>query len=263
MGESEYQLCLRRSVAAVLSINRWAPEVRESIAVVLPMNRWALKVRGSTTVVLPMNRWALKVRGSTDVVLPMNQWALKVRGSTAVVLPMHRWALKVRGTDGPLRIIFGRLTDGTYSTQAPPASSDGNEAKRFYQDRGKNVFKRVGFRGSVGWSGGAGSVSALFESSESGTSLGGVSNTTSSPILLSGSSEAKLPVVEAAEQVAISDESGDIIGIDVDDEGDAVDLPEISGYDWAPYEPRTLATRFDGATTWGIWSSGPGYSARK
>ncbi|QCD94544.1 hypothetical protein DEO72_LG5g2628 [Vigna unguiculata] len=255
--------CLRRSVAAVLSINRWAPEVRESIAVVLPMNRWALKVRGSTTVVLPMNRWALKVRGSTDVVLPMNQWALKVRGSTAVVLPMHRWALKVRGTDGPLRIIFGRLTDGTYSTQAPPASSDGNEAKRFYQDRGKNVFKRVGFRGSVGWSGGAGSVSALFESSESGTSLGGVSNTTSSPILLSGSSEAKLPVVEAAEQVAISDESGDIIGIDVDDEGDAVDLPEISGYDWAPYEPRTLATRFDGATTWGIWSSGPGYSARK
>jgi len=97
---------------------------------------------------------------------------------------------------------------------------------------------------AVGRSGGAGSVSALFESSESGTSLRGVSNATSSPILLSGSSEAELPVMEAAEQVATSEESGDIIGIDVDDEGDATDLPEISGYDWAPYEPRTLATRF-------------------
>jgi len=97
---------------------------------------------------------------------------------------------------------------------------------------------------AVGWSGGAGSVSALFESSESGTSLGGVSGATSSPILLSGSSEAEPPVVEAAEQVYISDDSGDIIGIDVGDEGDGADLPEISGYDWAPYEPRTLATRF-------------------
>jgi len=96
----------------------------------------------------------------------------------------------------------------------------------------------------VGRSGGAGSVSALFESSESGTSLGGVSSATSSPILLSGSSEAEPPVAEAGEPVAISDESGDIIGIDVRDEGDEADLPEISGYDWAPYEPRTLATRF-------------------
>jgi len=98
--------------------------------------------------------------------------------------------------------------------------------------------------GAVGWSGGAGSVSALFDSSESGTSLGGVSSATGSPILLSGSSEAEPPVAEAVEQVAISDESGDVIGIDVRDEGDEADLPEILGYDWAPYEPRTLATRF-------------------
>ena len=94
--------------------------------------------------------------------------------------------------------------------------------------------------GAVGWSGGAGSVSALFDSSESGTSLGGVSSATGSPILLSGSSEAEPPVAEAVEQVAISDESGDVIGIDVSDEGDEADLPEISGYDWAPYEPQPV-----------------------
>ena len=98
--------------------------------------------------------------------------------------------------------------------------------------------------GAVGWSGDAGSISALFESSESGTSLGGVSSGTGSPILLSGSSEDEAPIAEAAEQVAASEESGDIIGIDVGDEGDEVNLPEISGYDWAPYEPRTVATRF-------------------
>ncbi|QCD76973.1 hypothetical protein DEO72_LG1g595 [Vigna unguiculata] len=98
--------------------------------------------------------------------------------------------------------------------------------------------------GAVGWSGDAGSISALFESSESGTSLGGVSSGTGSPILISGSSEDEAPIAEAAEQVAASEESGDIIGIDVGDEGDEVNLLEISGYDWAPYEPRTVATRF-------------------
>ena len=71
-----------------------------------------------------------------------------------------------------------------------------------------------------------------------------MSSGTDSPILLSGSSEADQPVEETLEQVAASDESGDLIGIDVDDEGDDVNLPEISGYDWAPYEPRTVATRF-------------------
>jgi len=98
--------------------------------------------------------------------------------------------------------------------------------------------------GAVGWSGGAGSISALFGSSESGTSLGGVSSATGSPILLSGSPDAEPPVDKAVEQVAVSDESGDVIGIDVREEGEEADLPEIPGYDWAPYEPRTLATRF-------------------
>ena len=98
--------------------------------------------------------------------------------------------------------------------------------------------------GAVRWSEDAGSISALFESSESGTSLEGASSGTESPILLSGTSESEPPVEVAAEQVAASDESGDLIGIDVDDQGDDVNLPEISGYDWAPYEPRTVVTRF-------------------
>jgi len=85
--------------------------------------------------------------------------------------------------------------------------------------------------GAVGWSGGAGSVSALFGSSESGTSLGGMSSATGSPILLSGSSDAEPPVAEAVEQVAVSDESGDVIGVNVRDEGEEADLPEIPGYD--------------------------------
>ncbi|QCE11029.1 hypothetical protein DEO72_LG10g2262 [Vigna unguiculata] len=42
--------------------------------------------------------------------------------------PFDRWSSALamlhgfsfdRKTDGPLRVIFGRLTDGTYSTQAP------------------------------------------------------------------------------------------------------------------------------------------------
>jgi len=98
--------------------------------------------------------------------------------------------------------------------------------------------------GAVGTSGGGGSISALFSSSDSGTSLEGVSSATDSPILLSGSSEAEPPIAEAVEQVAASDESGDIIGIDVRDEGEQANLSEIPGYDWAPYEPRTHATRF-------------------
>ena len=98
--------------------------------------------------------------------------------------------------------------------------------------------------GTVGVSGGDGSISALFSSSDSGTSFGGVSSSTDSPILLSGSSEAEQPVAEAADQVVASDESGDVISIDVRDEGEHANLPEIQGYDWAPYEPRTHATKF-------------------
>ena len=81
---------VRRSIAVVLPMNRWALEVGRSIAVVLPMNRWALEVRRSIAVVLPMNRWALEVRRSIAVVLPMDRWALEVRRSIAVVLPMNR-----------------------------------------------------------------------------------------------------------------------------------------------------------------------------
>ena len=98
--------------------------------------------------------------------------------------------------------------------------------------------------GTVGVSGGGGSISALFSSSDSGTSLGGVSSSTDSPILLSGSPEAEQPLAEAADQVVASDESGDVISIDVRDEGEQANLPEIQGYDWAPYEPRTHATKF-------------------
>ncbi|QCD87940.1 hypothetical protein DEO72_LG3g2480 [Vigna unguiculata] len=98
--------------------------------------------------------------------------------------------------------------------------------------------------GAVEASGGGGSISALFSSSDSGTSLGGVSSSTDSPILLSGSPEAEQPVAEAAEQIAASEESGDVININVRDEGDQANLPEVHGYDWAPYELRTHATRF-------------------
>ncbi|QCD85968.1 hypothetical protein DEO72_LG3g489 [Vigna unguiculata] len=61
------------------------------------------------------------------------------------IYPLDRWSYAlamlhdcsfVRKTDGPPRIILDRLTDGAYSTQAPTASSDGNEARRFYQDCG-------------------------------------------------------------------------------------------------------------------------------
>jgi len=98
--------------------------------------------------------------------------------------------------------------------------------------------------GAVEASGGGGSISALFSSSDAGTSLGGVSSSTDSPILLNGSPEAEQPIAEATEQVVASEESGDVISIDVRNEGEQANLPEIHGYDWAPYEPRTHTTRF-------------------
>ena len=98
--------------------------------------------------------------------------------------------------------------------------------------------------GAVGTSGGGGSISALFSSSDSGTSLGGLSSSTDSPVQPSSSPEAEQPGAEAVDQVVVSDESGDVISIDVRDEGEQANLPEIQGYDWAPYEPRTHATRF-------------------
>ncbi|QCD82695.1 hypothetical protein DEO72_LG2g3035 [Vigna unguiculata] len=86
--------------------------------------------------------------------------------------------------------------------------------------------------------------SALFSSSDAGTSLGGVSSSADSPILLNGSPEAEQLVTEAVEQVVSPEESGDVISIDVRDEGEQTNLPEVQGYEWPPYEPRTHATRF-------------------
>ncbi|QCE13579.1 hypothetical protein DEO72_LG11g573 [Vigna unguiculata] len=48
--------------------------------------------------------------------------------------------------------------------------------------------------GAVGASGGGRSISALFSSSNSRTSLGGMSSSVDSPILLSGSPEAEQPI---------------------------------------------------------------------
>ena len=98
--------------------------------------------------------------------------------------------------------------------------------------------------GVVEVSGGGGLISALFSFSDAGTSLGGVSSSVDSPILLSGSPEAEQPVAEAVEQVVAPEESGDVINIDVRDEGEQANLPEVQGYEWALYEPRTHATKF-------------------
>ena len=98
--------------------------------------------------------------------------------------------------------------------------------------------------GAVGTSGGGGSISALFSSSDSRTSLGGLSSSTDSPVQPSGSPEAEQPGAEAVDQIVVSDESGDVISIDVRNEGEQANLSEIQGYNWAPYEPRTHATRF-------------------
>jgi len=48
----------------------------------------------------------------------------------------------------------------------------------------------------------------------------------------------------AVEQVHAPVESGDVISIDVADEGEQADLPIVPGYDLAPYEPQTHETRF-------------------
>jgi len=51
------------------------------------------------------------------------------------LMMLHGCSL-TRETDDPLGVSNGRLTDWTYCTQALPASSDRNEAKKFYPDRG-------------------------------------------------------------------------------------------------------------------------------
>jgi len=104
--------------------------------------------------------------------------------------------------------------------------------------------------GAVEVSGGGRSISALFSSSalssssDARTSLGGVSTSAGSPILLTGSPEAEQSVAKAVEQVVALEESGDVISIDVRDEGEQANLPEVQGYEWGPSEPRTDAMRF-------------------
>ena len=87
-----------------------------------------------------------------------------------------------------------------------------------------NVFQRIEFRRVLGW-GGRGvrgrRVDLLFVQLLRRRDLArGVSTSTGSPVLLSGSPKAEQPVVEAVEQVVAPEESGDVISIDVRDEGE-------------------------------------------
>ena len=49
---------------------------------------------------------------------------------------------------------------------------------------------------------------------------------------------------QSVEQANAPVESGDVISIDVTHEGEQANLLVVQGYEWAPYEPRTHATRF-------------------
>ncbi|QCD92654.1 hypothetical protein DEO72_LG5g722 [Vigna unguiculata] len=81
------------------------------------------------------------------------------------------------------------------------------------------------FGGAVKVSGGSKSVSALFSSSEVGTSLGGGSSSTSSHVHNNNGSPTEEPVDLAVEQTNAPEESGDVINIDVADEGEEANLP--------------------------------------
>ncbi|QCE03241.1 hypothetical protein DEO72_LG8g1265 [Vigna unguiculata] len=98
--------------------------------------------------------------------------------------------------------------------------------------------------GAIEVFGGSGSISALFSSSDAGTSLEGVSSSVDSLVPSNGSRPAEEPIDVAVEQANAPAESGDVINIDVADEGEQANLPALQGYEWAPYEPRTHATRF-------------------
>jgi len=76
-------------------------------------------------------------------------------------------------------------------------------------------------------SGGGGSVSALFSSSNAGTSLGGVSSSADSPVQSNDSRPIEEPVDAAVEQANAPTESGDVISIDVADEGEQANLPVV------------------------------------
>jgi len=109
---------LIRSIAVVLPTNRWAIEVRGSIAVVLPMNRWALQVRRSIAASLPTDRWIRKWLSHDLYVQPFDRWSCILSVSPMVLFFNDAtWLCSfIRKTGGPLKIILGRLTDGTFST---------------------------------------------------------------------------------------------------------------------------------------------------
>jgi len=98
--------------------------------------------------------------------------------------------------------------------------------------------------GAIEVSGGGGTVSALFSSSDVGTSLDGVSSSANSPIQSNDGRPTEEPADAAVEQTNAPAESGDVISIDVADKGERANLPVVQGYEWAPYEPRTYEIRF-------------------
>jgi len=119
---------------------------------------------------------------------------------------------------------------------------------RLLLSTGNNVFQRIEFRRILGWGGrgvrGRWVDLRFVQLLRRGDLARGVSTSAGSSVLRSGSQEAEQPVIEAVEQIVASEESGDVISIDVRDEGEQADLTEVQGYEWAPYEPRTHATRF-------------------
>jgi len=81
--------------------------------------------------------------------------------------------------------------------------------------------------GAIEVSGGGGSVSALFSSSDEGTSLGGVSSSANSPIQSNDGRPTEEPADAAVNQTNAPAESGDVISIDVADEGELANLPVV------------------------------------
>ncbi|QCD82658.1 hypothetical protein DEO72_LG2g2998 [Vigna unguiculata] len=87
------------------------------------------------------------------------------------------------------------------------------------------------FGGVVEVSGGGGSVSSPFSLSETETSLDEGSFSTSSPVHSNNGGQVEEPVGLPEGHEHASTESGDVISIDVADEGEQTDLPPVPGYD--------------------------------
>ncbi|QCE12687.1 hypothetical protein DEO72_LG10g3935 [Vigna unguiculata] len=98
--------------------------------------------------------------------------------------------------------------------------------------------------GVVKVSRGGRSISSSFSLFETETSLGGGSSSASSPVHNNNDGQIEEPVGRPEGQGHAPTENGDVISIDVTDEGEQANLPLVSGYDWAHYEPRTHETRY-------------------